>query len=437
MKKLLTLVAMTLVAIAISYGQWSYVKSMLPAGVTISANGGHGIAVSPDNRIWMIPFDVSDSVLVASSSTFRRVRAIYVVNPDGTPAPFSPIKTIVVGGVRDTLYNSSRGLKADNNGNILLSSFDVLYRINYQTGAGMNKVIPQATQNLTAVAADSLGEIFAAKVLDGLGPIQIFASNFSSLGNVVDTSRGFSRTIEVSRNGNDVYFPGYTTHRILRYHSDFGSFGPYVVGPNDTLFKGFDCESMAWAPAKGTRPRLLWASTGSDNDLPNRYPGATTSWRKEAWYAWNPTTNTIVDSLRWNLGKVGPRPRGIAFSVTGDTAYVTCFNGDSLAFQMHRRLPTSVEPDPTVIPEAFTLSQNYPNPFNPSTEIKFTLTQSGFTTLKVYNTLGQEVATLVNENLNIGGYTARFSATELASGTYVYRLTTNGQTISKKMMLLK
>ena len=85
----------------------------------------------------------------------------------------------------------------------------------------------------------------------------------------------------------------------------------------------------------------------------------------------------------------------------------------------------------------FELSQNYPNPFNPSTEIKFTLTKGGFTTLKVYNMLGQEVATLVNENLGVGAFKATFDASNLTSGTYLYRLTANGQSISKKMMLLK
>ncbi|MBI5471282.1 MAG: T9SS type A sorting domain-containing protein, partial [Ignavibacteriae bacterium] len=82
-------------------------------------------------------------------------------------------------------------------------------------------------------------------------------------------------------------------------------------------------------------------------------------------------------------------------------------------------------------------SQNYPNPFNPATEIKFTLTKSGFVTLKVYSTLGQEVATLVNEELGVGGYTSHFDASKLSSGTYIYRLTANGQSISKKMMVVK
>ncbi|MEO8168187.1 MAG: T9SS type A sorting domain-containing protein, partial [bacterium] len=132
------------------------------------------------------------------------------------------------------------------------------------------------------------------------------------------------------------------------------------------------------------------------------------------------------------------KPRVIGFSPDGLTAYVGCFGaGTYPAFEKFTFGPSSVEPDPSVIPVAFTLSQNYPNPFNPSTEIKFTLTKSGFTTLKVYNALGQEVATLVNEDLSLGAYVSHFNPSNLASGTYIYRLTTNGQTMTKKMMLMK
>ncbi len=439
MKKLATLFVLIVALSVMSFAQnrWNFAGYFPDSTFAKRGSGVHGLAVDPAGKIWVQWFGNTDSIQDATSGLFKPCRALYVFNPNGTQASFSPIKTIVVGGVRDTLYNSNRGLKADHQGNILVSSFDALYRVNYQTGAGMNKVLPQANNTLTAVAADTLGEIFAAKVLTGTGPIQIFASNFSSLGNVVDTSLGFSRTIEVSKNGNDVYFPAYTLHRILRYHSDFGSFGPYVVGPNDTLFKGFDCESMAW---NQTRTRL-WASAGSAADRPNRYPGAATNYSINTWYAWNPANGTITDSLKWkyyNTDSANTRPRGVALSPDGLTAYVGCFGASSYpSLEKFTFGPSSVEPDLSVIPTAFTLSQNYPNPFNPSTEIKFTLTKSGFVTLKVYSMLGQEVATLVNEDLGVGGYTSHFDASRLSSGTYMYRLTANGQSISKKMMLVK
>ena len=89
---------------------------------------------------------------------------------------------------------------------------------------------------------------------------------------------------------------------------------------------------------------------------------------------------------------------------------------------------------------AFALEQNYPNPFNPTTEIKFqipNLKSQTVVTLKVYDLLGREVATLVDGLRNAGEHTAEFNAANLSSGVYVYRLTAGSMTLSKPMMLLK
>jgi len=88
------------------------------------------------------------------------------------------------------------------------------------------------------------------------------------------------------------------------------------------------------------------------------------------------------------------------------------------------------------VPSAFTLMQNYPNPFNPTTSIKFTVNSSQFVTLKVYNLLGQEVATLVNEVKAPGEYVVQWQA-DLPSGIYIYRLQAGKFIVSKKMLLVK
>lgn len=90
-----------------------------------------------------------------------------------------------------------------------------------------------------------------------------------------------------------------------------------------------------------------------------------------------------------------------------------------------------------VIPSEYTLSQNYPNPFNPTTVINFSIPKAGNVTLKVYNTLGQEVATLVNEYKSASTYQVNFNASDLSSGVYVYRLNVDGYSFSKKMMIVK
>lgn len=85
----------------------------------------------------------------------------------------------------------------------------------------------------------------------------------------------------------------------------------------------------------------------------------------------------------------------------------------------------------------FKIEQNYPNPFNPSTMIEFSVNKSSFTTLKVFDTLGREIKTLVNEGKLPGSYKIRFDASLLSSGIYFYKLTAGEYTSTKKMMLIK
>ncbi|MGA8264625.1 MAG: T9SS type A sorting domain-containing protein, partial [Ignavibacteriaceae bacterium] len=81
--------------------------------------------------------------------------------------------------------------------------------------------------------------------------------------------------------------------------------------------------------------------------------------------------------------------------------------------------------------------QNYPNPFNPTTQIKYALKEDGFVYIRVYDTLGKVVATLVNENKSAGFYTANFDASRLSSGIYFYTIKTNNFFDRKKMIVLK
>ncbi len=105
--------------------------------------------------------------------------------------------------------------------------------------------------------------------------------------------------------------------------------------------------------------------------------------------------------------------------------------------QQKYNLLVSVESNVSNVPTDFTLEQNYPNPFNPSTKISFGLPQRSDVLLKVFNTLGQEVAELVNESLEAGTHSYNFDASKLTSGVYFYSLQTDAGVISKKMTLVK
>jgi hypothetical protein len=91
----------------------------------------------------------------------------------------------------------------------------------------------------------------------------------------------------------------------------------------------------------------------------------------------------------------------------------------------------------TELPSRFALFQNYPNPFNPVTIIQFSIVNSQLTILKVYDVLGREVATLVNEVKQPGTYTVQWDASGVASGVYFYRLEAGSFTSVKKLLLLR
>jgi hypothetical protein len=91
----------------------------------------------------------------------------------------------------------------------------------------------------------------------------------------------------------------------------------------------------------------------------------------------------------------------------------------------------------TELPNTYSLAQNYPNPFNPTTKMNYQIPELSFVTLKVYDVLGSEIATLVNEEKPVGSYVVEFNARDLPSGIYFYKLQANKFTQVKKMILLK
>ena len=98
--------------------------------------------------------------------------------------------------------------------------------------------------------------------------------------------------------------------------------------------------------------------------------------------------------------------------------------------------PVSVG-DENGIPTVYALDQNYPNPFNPTTKINFSLPESGMVTLKVYDILGKEVMTLVNQVMPASYHSVEFDASQLSTGIYMYRIQSNDFVSVKKMMLIK
>ncbi|OIO29624.1 hypothetical protein AUJ22_01025 [Candidatus Nomurabacteria bacterium CG1_02_31_12] len=114
----------------------------------------------------------------------------------------------------------------------------------------------------------------------------------------------------------------------------------------------------------------------------------------------------------------------------------TLNNGKSIILK-HYGITDVPEEKSNSVPTEFDLSQNYPNPFNPSTTISYAIPTDGFVSLKIYDMLGKEVATLINEEKPAGDYTISFNANNLASGMYIYKISSGPFNQTKKMILMK
>ena len=156
----------------------------------------------------------------------------------------------------------------------------------------------------------------------------------------------------------------------------------------------------------------------------------------------------VNDTLSWQFEYTAPS------SVGTDTIYSVAqsVNGDEIPtdddkwnfgdnFLVTIVPPVKVDIEPKLENIGFELMQNYPNPFNPSTRIQYRVSSSSNVSLKVYNSLGSEVATLVNEYKSVGIYEVEFSATsvgqQLASGIYYYKLEIENYNQTKKMLLVR
>ncbi len=162
------------------------------------------------------------------------------------------------------------------------------------------------------------------------------------------------------------------------------------------------------------------------------------------------THNVVADDNSFTSGPAAPAPWTFehVFAATGNNPYY-CEphggpGGSGMSGVITVEQPVSVSDNELFVNE-FELNQNYPNPFNPSTTIRYTIPSDGFVKLSVYNTIGEEVRTLINEFKEAGSYDENFEAADLSSGIYFYKLQAGNPSIGnghsfvqiKKMILLK
>ncbi len=119
--------------------------------------------------------------------------------------------------------------------------------------------------------------------------------------------------------------------------------------------------------------------------------------------------------------------------VTGYSSGATSYDFTTIKYSQ----PITEVPNSLEIPKDFLLLQNYPNPFNPNTAINYKIPKTSFISIRVYDLLGSEVATLVHEEMNAGSYVMNFDASHLASGVYFCRLQAQGFSATRSMLLTK
>lgn len=146
-------------------------------------------------------------------------------------------------------------------------------------------------------------------------------------------------------------------------------------------------------------------------------------------------TFAALDQALADLGVAEGESIDLEWTVTASDESSVRFADEVFAITLSRELDVSNEVKES--PRSFALNQNYPNPFNPTTSISYTIPESGDVKLEVFNAVGQKVATLVNSTQNAGTHTVSFDASNLASGVYLYRLTSANQVQINKMLLLK
>ncbi len=161
--------------------------------------------------------------------------------------------------------------------------------------------------------------------------------------------------------------------------------------------------------------------------------GSTHNAREVSLVTWNSNGTTSNGGFEVPLGG------GIVVLTEVRTYYYVCVPHASFGMKgtIVVASVTGIESANEIIPSKFTLHPNYPNPFNPTTTVSFVIGQSSFVNLRIFDILGREVATLVNEVKQPGEYTVLWNAEDRPSGIYFYRIKTEIMSITKQMMLVR
>jgi photosystem II stability/assembly factor-like uncharacterized protein len=296
--------------------------------------------------------------------------------------------------------------------------------------------------NVNALAVSTLSDESGTNLIAGTyeGPIFLSTNNGASWS---PTNIRYADVRCLTVDGNNLFAGAYN-----------GGF--YLSTDNGTSWAGLNSEpytrnmsSIAFLGSNifaGTYDHGIFLSTNNGTSWVEIDSGLTTS---DVWTLYISGTNIFAgthnsgvflssnNGSTWRQVNSGlPYNWVFSFAVLGTNLYAGT-DGGGIWMRPLDEIISSVRQVANNAPEQFSFEQNYPNPFNPSTTIQYSLPKTTHVSLKIYNTLGQEVAELVSKQMNAGTYTSEWNASGFASGVYYYRIEASGFVETKKLLLLK
>ena len=426
-------------------GTWIQEAKLVGTGAIGSASQGFSVALSADGNTAIVG-GIGDNTNAGAVWIFVRNAGVWTQQGD---------KLVGTGAVGNAQQGCSVSLSADGNTAVVGG-----FRDNTNAGAiwmfkRNGNVWTQEGSKITV--SDAIGNSRFGISLDlspdgntlivgghtdnaNAGAAWIFERNGNSWSSLLKLtgsgaigSARFGRSVSISEYGNTIIVGGYEDDAakgavwvFVRSGFNWYQEGNKLVGSGATgnASQGF---SISLSDDGNT------AAVGGIDD--NAFAGATWIFTRNGG-VWSQSGDKLIGS-----GAVGNANQGgaVAISPDGNTIVVGGIADNTNLGAAWIFIPgtTSVQNVSDELPDDFELSQNYPNPFNPSTNINFSIPQSGFVSLEIFSITGERVDELVSEELNAGSYNYHWDASRLSSGIYFYKINSGKFTETKKMILVK
>jgi hypothetical protein len=413
----------------------------LPYGVAVAGDGkvwcaqyssryyndDEGVRVYPDLFLVVAEKDTGTGVYLDTTEVYNK--PLWIWDPVAETIDTIRFLTLPDESI-DTLSTGNRGMATDPNGDIIIAdnTYDALYKINHLTKEVMAKYVVGGAP--ARPACDAEGFTYHCDLFGGSVVILDPDDWTAPYNTITDVAAGVNRGMEVSPDGQNVYVQR-SGGGILHYTGNVDD--GFTI--SDTLIKNIPMQGVVqWDPAG-----LLWAGQ-REEDAPFTF------WALDpdqdyaivdsiTFTNWAATAKTDTTTGGYPQPSYLRAPRDAAFSADGNTFYFADYYGYTL--KEFKKTAASIGDVSRDVPGTFKLYHNYPNPFNPTTVIPFDLNKQAHVKLKVYDALGREIGTYIDGQMKAGSHNFEFDGSNLASGTYYFKITVDTKVATGKMMLLK